>query len=232
MNHGPAREESWSVYFAGELFSFKHLVGNAALADAIHSVGNGRYRCILPQTLEQRGTTPLSIRNQDLKVVLSCDLGIFHFDGPELDSGTVVEFMAAKFLDIPAIIIRSDFRRSGDGDEPWNLMASGFPRTKTILVDCISEVHRALASIPHDSADPIGCAKASVEGNLKAFQRIAAEVVQGFDEVRAMAPRYSREASERMYEMFPAAVGGEFDQLLSPAELVGIARDKASRGLL
>jgi nucleoside 2-deoxyribosyltransferase len=88
--------QPYTIYFAGELFSLKHLIGNALLADAINTLSESRYRCIVPQDLEQRETTALAIRDQDLFHVISCDLGLFHFDGPELDSGTVVEFMVAK----------------------------------------------------------------------------------------------------------------------------------------
>jgi len=42
--------------------------------------------------------------------LLNCDLALFNFDGPELDLGTVVEFLFAKFADIPALILRMDFR--------------------------------------------------------------------------------------------------------------------------
>jgi nucleoside 2-deoxyribosyltransferase len=134
-----------TIYFAGELFSLKHLVGNALLADAIQRLSSGRYQCIVPQDLEQRETTPTAIRDQDLFHVFSCDLGLFHFDGPELDSGTVVEFMVAKMLDIPAVILRSDFRRSGDTSElPWNLMASGYPRTEVLILDGMSLYQQSL----------------------------------------------------------------------------------------
>lgn len=232
MSDSVTKNGPWSVYFAGELFSFKHLVGNAALSDAIHRISEAHYHCILPQTLEQRGTTPIAIRNQDLKEVASCDLGFFHFDGPELDSGTVVEFLAAKFLDIPSVIIRSDFRMAGDGIEPWNLMASGFPRTKVLIVDSISYVQKALTKVPHDPRDPISLARASVEANLKAFERIGVEVVAAFDEVRAIPPLFSRADSEKMYELFATTVGGNFAEVLSQDALKTIARGKVSRGLL
>ena len=45
---------------------------------------------------------------------VGCDLCILNYDGPELDSGTVVEFMVSKFADIPSVIVRTDFRNAGD----------------------------------------------------------------------------------------------------------------------
>ena len=121
---------TYSVYFAGDLFDHKHLAGNELLAGAIDRVSDGRYACVLPQDLEQSSNRMADIRNQDLRQVMACDLGLFNFDGADLDSGTVVEFMMAKFLDIPSVLLRSDFRASGDqerdGDD-WNLMCSFYP---------------------------------------------------------------------------------------------------------
>src|SRR5215469_2754066 len=112
----------FSVYFAGELFSGKHLLGNAALAEAISQVSNLQFICVLPQTFEPRNLNAKGIRDKDL---VDCDLAIFNFDGGEVDSGTVVEYLFAKFADISSLLLRTDFRRPGDaGDDPWNLVMS------------------------------------------------------------------------------------------------------------
>lgn len=133
------------VYFAGELFSSKHLVGNAALADAIARVSNLNFTCILPQTLEDREMSAHDIRDKDIVTLIGCDLALFNFDGPELDSGTVVEFMFAKFADIPSLLLRTDFRRAGDqGDDPWNLMMSFYPRSRTLFLNSLEIYKRAL----------------------------------------------------------------------------------------
>lgn len=68
----------------------------------------------MPQLLEQSTERSEDICNNDLKQVHDCDLALFNFDGTELDSGTVVEFMYAKFLDKPSVILLSDFRSGGD----------------------------------------------------------------------------------------------------------------------
>jgi nucleoside 2-deoxyribosyltransferase len=91
----------FSVYFAGELFSGKHLLGNAALAEAVGKASNLQFICVLPQTFEPRSLGPKGIRDEDLVNLVNCDLAIFNFDGGEVDSGTVVEFLFAKFADIP-----------------------------------------------------------------------------------------------------------------------------------
>ena len=131
---------------AGDLFDHKHLTGNAMLAEAIGEHSGGRYLCVLPQDLEQSTDRAVDIRNQDLKQVMACDLGLFNFDGPDLDSGTVVEFMLAKMLDIPSVVLRSDFRSSGDqekdGDD-WNLMCSSYPRVRVVSFDAMAWYQQA-----------------------------------------------------------------------------------------
>lgn len=131
--------EKTRVYFAGALFSSKDIVGNRLVAEAVERLAP-RYEMVLPQDFEQGRADPRQIRDCDIRAVLSCDIGVFNYDGAELDSGTVVEFMLAKFLDRPALLLRTDFRGGGDqtygpGGEPWNLMTSFFPRTRTLLVD-------------------------------------------------------------------------------------------------
>jgi nucleoside 2-deoxyribosyltransferase len=134
-----------SIYFAGELFNAKHLIGNSALASAIERQSNGEFICRLPQTLEQRSNSGRQIRDQDLETLIDCDIAIFNFDGTEVDSGTVVEFMVAKFADIPSLLLRTDFRKGGDqGEHPWNLMMSYYPRTRSCLLDSISLYKEAL----------------------------------------------------------------------------------------
>ena len=107
-------KEFFYVYFAGALFNHKDLLGNAALAESIYRVSNGRFRCALPQNFENRKFSPKMIRDEDITNLIQCDLAVFHSDGSELDSGTGVEFMFAKFADIPSLILRTDFRGGGD----------------------------------------------------------------------------------------------------------------------
>ena len=128
--------KSYSVYFGGELFDIKHLLGNAYMAEAIYEKSHGKFLCHLPQDFELRGLNPHVIRDQDIIALFEADLAIFNFDGTELDSGTVVEFMLAKFADIPTVILRTDLRAAGDQGsarhDPWNLMASFYPRTEVV----------------------------------------------------------------------------------------------------
>ncbi len=109
----PETRTTRTVYLAGELFSAKHLAGNAALSDHIFRDSGERFRCVLPQNMPQ-AVSPRAIRDQDLRALLACDAAVFHYDGLELDSGTVVEYLFAKFADMPAVLVRTDFRHAGD----------------------------------------------------------------------------------------------------------------------
>ena len=132
--------EKYSVYFAGDLFNHKDLTGNLLLAEAIGRESSGRYVCVLPQHLEQSTSRSIDIRNNDLSKIVSADLILVNFDGTELDPGTVIEFLFAKALDVPAVILRSDFRSAGDQErgDPWNLMCSGYPRTGKLTLNAMA----------------------------------------------------------------------------------------------
>lgn len=120
---------AYRIYFAGDLFDHKHLTGNRALAHTIEELSANHYRCALPQDWEATLTSATEIRNNDIKNVIHSDFILCNFDGVDLDSGTVVEFMIAKMLDIPAVLLRTDIRNGGYlfGDD-WNLMVVGYPR--------------------------------------------------------------------------------------------------------
>lgn len=171
----------YTIYFAGELFDHKHLLGNALLASHIERLSGGRYRCVLPQDLEQTDTRAVDIRNQDLIGVATCDLALFNFDGPDLDSGTVVEFVYAKLLDIPAVILRTDFRGGGDQDtdgDAWNLMASFYPRTRNVTLNAMAWYQEARRE--SNTAEDAG---------TRYCARIAEAVIKAFDTVRAEPPQ-------------------------------------------
>lgn len=135
------------LYFAGDLFDHKHLIGNHLLADFIHQHSEKVIECVLPQQFEPPTGRSVAIRDLDLKLVLDCDVALFNFDGTDLDSGTVVEFMLAKMLDIPCVILRTDIRLAGDqSDEgdPWNLMVSGYPRSQVLKVNALALYRKSL----------------------------------------------------------------------------------------
>jgi len=217
----------YTVYFAGALFDHKELIGNAILGSYINELSGGKYRCILPQDLEQSTDRAVVIRNQDLGQVLKCDLAIFNFDGLELDSGTVVEFLYAKALDIPSVIIRSDFRGSGDqGDEgdKWNLMASFYPRTRKLEFNAM-DWYQSRISPPKDvqhlfnMADPL-------------YKKIAKTVIHELDTVIQDPPlmRIDHGQAFNIYNWALLFPGNGLDEIES--DIRDIIASKKTKGLI
>ncbi|KIV81929.1 hypothetical protein PV11_04076 [Exophiala sideris] len=187
--------KSYTYYHAGPLFTMAELHTNTLLSQAIRRQSSGKFIGILPQDLEQRDQSPHSIRDEDLRALLSCDLGLFTYDGAELDAGTVVEYMVAKMADIPAVILRSDFRGSGDqgstGDD-WNLMSSNWPRTVGVSVNSLVEYKSALAKsmVGSEAANP---GEAVVD-------QTAQRVIDAFEKVLQEPPRLPKELRENVYQ--------------------------------
>lgn len=223
---------SYTIYFAGELFSSKHLYGNVLLAETIFRRSGGRYTSVLPQHLEQRETTAHAIRDQDIKTCLACDAGIFHYDGPELDSGTVVEFLFAKFADIPAVLLRTDFRRGGDqGGDPWNLMTSFFPRTEVVTLDAMALYKEALSS----NGAPAGHLLSEKTGSAAAesmHEIITDKVIAALDKVIAQPPVLARDKAAAIYEWLSVLPALQGSQMENSTYMLDQLRTKIARGLL
>lgn len=219
------KSASFTIYFAGALFDHKQLTGNALLAEAIEMGSEGRYQVVLPQDLEQATNRAFVIRNQDLKQVIACDLALFNFDGTELDSGTVVEFLMAKFLDIPAVILRSDFRQSGDqgkeGDA-WNLMCSFYPRTRVVQFNAMAWNQEARA----------GGGTAQACGD-RLYRRIAAALIDQFDAVRQEPSLFAGETdwTLRLYEWAARFPGSGMTEACPPDFLAQVVDAKRRKGL-
>ncbi len=228
-----------TVYFGGELFSAKHLLGNAALAEAVHARSGGRFVPLLPQHLEQRDLSAHAIRDEDLHALLSCDLGLFHYDGPELDSGTVVEFLTAKFADIPAVLLRTDFRQGGDqaaSGEPWNLMTSFYPRTRSVVLDAMALYQARFArppaglgeGLPEKLENRLGTSAA--RGMIEAA---ADAVIAACDEVLALPPVLPPPLRAAVYtwlEIMPGIREGQREAFA--ADLRRFREHKEAKGLL
>lgn len=229
---------TYTVYFGGELFSAKHLLGNAALAEAIFALSGGRYVSVLPQNLEQRGSTPHAIRDQDLQTLLGCDLGLFNYDGPELDSGTVVEYLFAKFADIPSVLLRTDFRLSGDnagGGDAWNLMNSFFPRTKVIQLDSMAlyqEGVRQAGGAAGVAAATVLDQGRSLEGARLLTAEIAGRVIAQFDALLALPPTLPRMFSEAVYHWLSLMPGYRQPAAEATVAALDLCAKKQAKGLL
>ena len=207
-------DTSFTVYFAGSLFNHKDLTGNALLAEYIEKCSDNKYRCFLPQDVEQHHTSAREIRNDLIAKLIECDLGLFQFDGTELDAGVVVEFMLAKFLDIPAVILRSDFRTCGEkeiGGEDWNFMCSFYPRTQVVKFNAIISYQEAVekSQTLNETVDTY-------------YIRIARMVIESLDSVRTEEPLLKGDLKrlETLYQWALTFPGGEIDKLVSSTSFV------------
>ena len=208
------------VYFAGELFSSKHLVGNAALAEAIAKASDMNFVCTLPQALEDRDLSAHDIRDQDFVTLIGSDLAIFNFDGPELDSGTVAEFLFAKFADIPSLLLRTDFRRGGDqGDDPWNLMISFYPRTKTLCLNSMELYKKALSL----GMSPVQAGQSLVE-------QVAVEAIKELELLSQSRPTLSNELAEPVFRWISKMPG--FNSASSSGKVMAALAEKKAKRLL
>ena len=208
------------VYFAGELFSSKHLVGNAALADAIAKASDMNFVCTLPQALEDRDLGAHDSRDQDFVTLISSDLAIFNFDGQELDSGTVAEFLFAKFADIPSLLLRTDFRRGGDqGDDPWNLMISFYPRTKTLCLNSMELYKKALSL----GMSPVQAGQSLVE-------QVAVEAIKELELLSQSPPTLSNELAEPVFRWISKMPG--FNSASSSGKVMAALAEKKAKRLL
>ena len=193
------KQRSLNVFFAGELFNLKHLIGNAYLAEAIYEKSHGRYLCMLPQDFDPRGTTPRTIRDHHIRSLVGCDLALFSFDGADLDSGTLAEFMIAKFADIPSVILRSDRRGAGGRGSQWNPMANYYPRTAVLSPGRPSARTRL---DPEEAPPEAGQQVIRLAGQHSSADAqsmcddIAAAVVRAFDRVRDVGPVMPRHLRE------------------------------------
>jgi nucleoside 2-deoxyribosyltransferase len=209
-------------FHAGALFNLKELAGNAMMARAILRESKGRYQAVLPQDLEVDTEKTTAIRDADLLALLSADVALFHFDGTELDSGTVVEFMVAKFADIPAVLLRTDFRRAGDAhDDAWNLMLSDYPRTKQVIVHAME--------LYHSQRNP----EAALENAAElATQETARRVIAAFDDVSRMPPVLPEKLREAVYQWLALFPGFGLSAAEMEEKLRMILRTKTESGLL
>jgi nucleoside 2-deoxyribosyltransferase len=219
-------------YFAGGLFSNKDLAGNALLAQKIFEISEETFLPILPQNLEQREANGASIRNNDLLALTRADWAIFHFDGTELDSGTVVEHELAQTLDIPSLLIRSDFRAGGDfADLPWNLMIRPGPRGKVIVFNSMTLYQSALSGPKGDSSLGIEKTINLISQGLVAAEKMhasmATEIVNGLKDICSRKPILNLEQFKIQLELKAISIGDNFDKYLNNSTIAEIISRRA-----
>jgi len=202
------KQRSLNVFFGGELFNLKHIIGNAYLAEAIYEKSHGRYLCALPQDFDPRGTAARTIRDHNIRSLVGCDLALFNFDGPDLDSGTVAEFMFAKFADIPSVVLRSDRRGAGGRSLQWNLMLNYFPRTVVVTLDGLAAYKAILRKRQRKIDEVIRLAGQHSSADAQRMcDEVAAAVVRALDRVRETEPVMPRHLREEVYNWIPMMPG-------------------------
>lgn len=204
------------IYFAGGLFDHKELAGNMLLAKKIELLSAGRYQVLLPQDFESAQTDATSVRNNDYKLLMACDLIVANFDGVELDSGTVAEFCCAKLLDLPAVLFRTDFRNGVERPGavvPWNLMISAYPRTVNLIINGMDELVRSGRDLDtyHNS--------------------IAERIIAAMDDVVAMKPLLPQEDLLKHYKRTLQLLGGGMSGLFTEQELQSLISEKIKNGI-
>ena len=214
------------IYFAGDLFDSKDLGGNLMLADAIDRYAEGRYQVMLPQNgeCEVQERTSQSIRDADFELLFNCDVIVANFDGPDLDSGTVVEFCFAKMLDMPAVLLRTDFRDGGDktlpDGSPWNLMCSHYPRTENLHINGMVLYHECKAQtiLPADFLNNY-------------YNRIAEKIVAALDRVVAEPAWLEGHRLMEQYKSTVRSIGGTLPKRLPKVRLREIIDSKVASGI-
>lgn len=214
------------IYFAGDLFDAKDLAGNLLFARAVEKYSEGRYKVMLPQNgeCEIAERSAESIRDADFELLFGCDLIVANFDGTDLDSGTVVEFCFAKMMDMPAVLLRTDFRSGGDetlpDNVPWNLMCASYPRTRTLVLNAMVFYHRSLAET---------CDAGEI---LDSFYRdLALELIKSLDGVTEEPSWLTPEDLAAQFRRTLQSIGGTLPDRFSEKKILTLAAAKIQSGL-
>ena len=202
------------IYWAGALFNHKEVIGNLMVAKAVENVSDGRYIVKLPQDFQTSpSAAAVDIRNTDLTELVQCDALVANFDGADLDSGTVVEFCVAKALDMPTVLLRTDFRNSGDADGiPWNLMCAGWPRTEILWTNSLADYHRH----PIEDLSKI----------------LAGKIIQSLDKACAMKPWLTADNAVAHFRRTVQSIGGGLETILTDETIAAIVERKRQKSLL
>jgi nucleoside 2-deoxyribosyltransferase len=169
-----SEERTLTGYFAGALFSAQELYGNRALAEEINRISQGVVQVDLPQDLSpQQAGDGTEIRSADYLAMIQRDFVLANMNGPELDSGTVAEYVVASMLGMPRVQFRSDFRNAGDAP-------SEFPNAITVCKTAVVPYNLMLG---HDESSMVFVNSMelykSANGPREFLRKLAAAAVQG-----------------------------------------------------
>jgi len=231
----------YRIYSAGGLFTQDELSTNILLKEAIWRLSNGKFQLFLPQSRElqelNRPDVEAYIRNTDLLEVVRADIVLVRFDGLELDSGTVVEFVMAKCLGKPTVLLRSDFRRVSFADlcEPYNLMVKNWPRNVEIQLNSFgiwADIFTEERKDVDYNDTPKGMMKAELGTLQKSIDEVAKQVIAGLEAVIKMESPYPPEYQEVVYQATRHGPGSGFDEILSSSELDTVLQRLKKNGTL
>jgi hypothetical protein len=136
----------------------------------------------------------------------------------------VAEFIVAKSLGKPTVILRCDFRRLyGKGlSEPYNLMLKSWPRTVQVHIDSYL-VNAGLLAEELEGLGDRSTFQAMMKAELNLVQKgvdeIADKVIDGLEAVVKVKSPYPPEYREIVYKALRYSPGSGFDQLLTDSEL-------------
>jgi nucleoside 2-deoxyribosyltransferase len=231
----------YTIYSAGGLFTQDELATNVMIKEAVWRLSNGKFQIFLPQSREiqelDQPNIEAFIRNTDLLEVVKADILLARFDGLQLDSGTVVEYMLAKFLGKPTVILRSDFRSAFSLPEcgPYNLMVKNWPRTVDIHLHSYqiwAELFAEERQGPGDSESLQGLMKAELGTLQKSVDEVAQQVITALETVIKMKSPYPPEYQGVVYQASRFSPGSGFDELLTTSELAEIMQRLRKNGTL
>jgi len=246
QENGPSQKAEntqglYTVYTAGGIFTQHDLTTNVFIKDAVWRLSKGKYQLILPQSKElrelDRPDLAAYVRNVDLLQVVKTDIFIARFDGLELDAGMVTEFIMAKYLGKPTVILRCDSRRLGGSnlDEPYNLMVKSWPRTTEVHIDSLMRYVSIFAE-EHEKLDESVSVQSTIKAELNTVQKGVTEIAQalitGLDSVFGMKSPYPPEYRELVYKATRYTPGGGFEDLLTEHELEDIIHRLRKNGTL
>jgi len=231
----------YTIYSAGGLFTQDELATNFMIKEAVWRLSNGKFQIFLPQSREiqelDQPNIEAYIRNTDLVEVVKADILLGRFDGLELDSGTVVEYMLAKFLGKPTVLLRSDFRNVSFLPEygPYNSMVKNWPRMVEIHLNSYkiwAELFAEERQDPGDSEPSQELMKAELGTLRKSVDEIARQAIAALEAVIKMKSPYPPEYQEVVYQASRFSIGSGFDELLTVSELDEILQRLRKNGTL
>jgi nucleoside 2-deoxyribosyltransferase len=233
--------DPYTIYSAGGLFTQDELATNVMLKEAVWRLSHGKFQIFLPQSREiqelDQPNIEAYIRNTDLLEVVKADILLARFDGLQLDSGTVVEYMLAKFLGKPTVILRSDFRSAFSLPEcgPYNLMVKNWSRTVAIQLHSYQIWAELFAEERDESEDRApwqGLLKAELGTLQKSVDEIAQQVITALEAVIQLESPYPPEYQAAVYQASRFSPGSGFDELLTTSELAEIIQRLRKNGTL